>query len=103
MGRYIKPLEFSDKFDHSDDPTDTRGMNVLTVTGCMKRHELTRDEMMNTSKENIMRSMSYSNRAERDEKFLMNKVSTLLAQGHKISPSDMSLEDFVERIHNDNL
>ena len=97
MTKQVKPLVFSDKFDMSDDPTDTRGMAVLTTVGCMRRHELSRDEMMNTTKENIMRSMSYRNREERNESNLLSEVATLLKQGYKLSAVDQSLEDFVAR------
>ena len=102
--------DFNDRFDHSDDPTDTRNVYKLTATGCMQRHNIPRDEMMNTKKENITRNFEYRNRAEREETYLLNKVATLFSMGYKLSAVDAAraevngtdaLAEFVERIEND--
>ena len=84
--------KFHERFERNED----NGSYLLTTVGCMKRHDLTKEEMYLTDKENNIRDFNTSNRAEREERVFVNQLSQLISKGLK-PLSNESLEEFVVR------
>jgi hypothetical protein len=91
-----KRVRFRDRFANEE----FTGVNKLTSVGCMKRFDIPREEVYHTDRENKLRNWELSNRAEREERRLVNTAARLFTQGHKLRP-DESIEDFIERIEPD--
>lgn len=90
--------KFTDKFDTNEDPLYTANCWKLTATGCMERHNLTRDAMMLTRKETKKANWELPNRAEWEEKRLLNTVASLFKQGYRLRKEE-TLEEFVTRCY----
>ena len=91
-----KAERFRDRFANEE----STGVNKLTSVGCMKRFDIPREEIYNTTRENKLRNWEYSNRAEREDQRMIAKAARLFAQGNKLLV-DESMEDFLERIEPD--
>ena len=72
------------------------GVNKLTAVGCMARFNVLRTAMELNEHENVTRSFSYPNIAEREEKRIQNKLTILFRMGYKLRGNE-SAEKFIAR------
>jgi len=89
--------EFRARFAYgTGDDDDTVMSRKLTADGCYARHDISREQMYLTPKENKMANMSLPNRVEREERRTLGAVSTLLKHGYRPLAHE-TLEEFVVR------
>lgn len=87
-------MSFKDKFA-IDDGVNGTGSFVYKADACMKRHNISREEMNLTNAES-QRYLSFHRGMDWEEHALQANVSELLAQGCR-PKSDETLEHFVIR------
>ena len=96
IGYKSKKEQFEDRFAVADGVGEN-GSFKLTADGCYQRHNISREEMQLTERENQIRNWECPNNAEREERSMQNQLWKCFNQlGYKLLENE-SAEALIER------